>query len=132
MKFCQISKSPDDIPRTLVDKSGIHCWLHKCYIYVIQWFADLPNSESWSRILHIICCCLFKTTLKLRKKIFLLAINFFVWPIRRFLSQLKENKYYIIFVLQNSKFSKSLNDIHTYNMRLICWLPKIYDAVVKQ
>ena len=40
----------------------------------------------------------------------------FVWPIRNFLSQLKEkeNKYYIIFILQNSKFDKSANHRMTY------------------
>ena len=52
---------------------------------------------------------------KAEKKRVLLVNGFFVSPIRNFLTQLKEkeNKYYVIFMLQNSKFGKSPDDIHT-------------------
>ena len=58
---------------------------------------------------------------KAEKNRVLLVNVFFCLTIKKFLSELKEkeNKYYIIFVLQNSKFGKSANhriDIHmTFN-----------------
>ena len=66
------------------------------------------------RILVIVYFQLLKNSLKLWKRV--LLVMFFVWPIRNFLSQLKEkeNKYYAIFILQNSKVGKSANHRMTY------------------
>ena len=58
---------------------------------------------------------LLKINLKQRKREFHWS-TFFVWPIRNFLSQLKEKENKYIFILQNSKIlqiSKPPDEIHT-------------------
>ena len=62
------------------------------------------------RIFVIVYFQLIKNSLKLRKRVLLVNVFLFDQLIE------KENKYYVIFVLQNSKlgkFSKSRDDLHT-------------------
>ena len=104
------------IPVKNCTSNVLHCLylIYLCWMYIIRWFADLPNFEVW--IFVIVYFQLLKTSLKLRKREFYWSTVFCLTN-KKFLFSVKRKRKQILRNIHTSKFKiRQISGWHTYDI----------------